>query len=134
MRTMDRDFAGATMTLLESLKDAGYDVETPVTGSVIVDGVEIDRVTWDKLCTSWDGTDEGLEVIEGAIEDIEPLPIAYDVTGDGSAAKLVCADCGGPDSGEPVHRGERWGLTDARSTRCIRCGRDLSESLNLVHP
>lgn len=58
----DRDAATATERLLAALRRA-YKVETPVTGSVIVDGREITSQEWDQMAMAWDGTADGLEAL-----------------------------------------------------------------------
>jgi hypothetical protein len=59
--TMDRNAAVGTAALLAALRAGGYDVQTPVTGSVIVDGQEIDSAAWDRMVMEWDGSADGLE-------------------------------------------------------------------------
>lgn len=59
-RTIDRAQAQATLSLLDALRLA-HEVETPVTGSVIVDGEEITSEAWDRMAMTWDGTPDGLE-------------------------------------------------------------------------
>lgn len=54
MRNIDRDFAAATMEIIAALREAGYTVETPVTGAVIVDGREFSSDEWDRVCASDD--------------------------------------------------------------------------------
>lgn len=61
----DRMFAKSTEELLQALISAGHKVETPVTGSVIVDGVLIPRNEWDRWSVDWDGD---LEWVEEQIE------------------------------------------------------------------
>ncbi len=51
----DRSFATATERLLRDLKAAGHTVETPVTGSVIVDGTEVSPEDWDRLAINYSG-------------------------------------------------------------------------------
>lgn len=62
----DSSFASATDRLLEALRNAGHTVETPVTGSVLMDGVEIPPAAWDRLAIEYDGDlDEILPLIRG---------------------------------------------------------------------
>jgi hypothetical protein len=56
----DRDAASATTDLLQALRDAGYEVATPVTGSVLVDGDEIASEEWDALAAAYDGDLEAI--------------------------------------------------------------------------
>ena len=61
MTTMDRNAAAGTTALIAALRAGGYDVQTPVTGSVIVDGDEISPAAWDRMVMEWDGSANGLE-------------------------------------------------------------------------
>jgi hypothetical protein len=45
----DRDFAHATSSLIDALREAGHEVETPVTGAVIVNEIEIPSDQWDAV-------------------------------------------------------------------------------------
>ncbi len=56
----DRSMGDATTDLLAALRSAGHTVETPVTGSVIVDGDEITSEEWDLLAVAYDGDLEAL--------------------------------------------------------------------------
>ena len=59
----DRRFAGAHQEAVKALEAAGYDVEQPVTGSVIIDGYEFGDDEWSKMLT-WDLEDILWEVAE----------------------------------------------------------------------
>lgn len=63
----DRRFAQATTDLLTALQEAGHEVRTPVTGAVIVDGVEIPPQRWDYLAAHWDGE------LDWVLEEIRSL-------------------------------------------------------------
>lgn len=60
MNAKDWGNARASDALIEALRAAGHTVETPVTGSVLVDGVEITPDAWERLIMAWDGTEDGL--------------------------------------------------------------------------
>jgi len=51
----------ASERLIAALRATGRTVETPVTGSVLVDGEEVSSEAWDRLVQAWDGTEDGLE-------------------------------------------------------------------------
>lgn len=55
MSSVDNFFASETEKAIAALTEAGHDVETPCTGSVIVDGAEITSDRWDALMVVWDG-------------------------------------------------------------------------------
>jgi uncharacterized protein (DUF2237 family) len=67
MRSYDRTFAQSTTNLLAALREAGHDVRTPVTGSVIVNGIEIPPNRWDYLAAHWDGD------LDWVMDEIENL-------------------------------------------------------------
>lgn len=65
MRPIDSSYdtriAGSITALLSALTEAGYAVETHVTGAVSVDGRLIDAQSFERLAMLWDGTGEGIE-------------------------------------------------------------------------
>lgn len=67
MRPIDSSYdtrMGDSITaLLSGLAEAGYAVETHVTGAVSIDGRLIDAHSFERLAMLWDGTDEGIEAL-----------------------------------------------------------------------
>lgn len=67
-RSYDQGFIAATERLLADLQAAGHQVETPVTGSVIINGVEVKPAEWDKLAVNYGGD---LEETLAALAELE---------------------------------------------------------------
>jgi len=65
----DRRFARATQELLVALRAAGCQVETPVTRSIIVEGLEISPNAWDRACT-WYADGESVRDILAALQEL----------------------------------------------------------------
>lgn len=54
----DKDFGQATSYLIREVTEAGHLVETPVTGAVIVDGIEIPSDQWDGVVSQFVADDD----------------------------------------------------------------------------
>ncbi|RJQ07547.1 MAG: hypothetical protein C4551_06480 [Bacillota bacterium] len=67
----DRDFAQATAVLLGALREGGYEVETPVTGSVIIGGIEVTSDKFDALAMQWARRE--FEEIDDLVEHIQQM-------------------------------------------------------------
>lgn len=67
----DRDMGAAVTTLIAALRQAGYQVNCPVTGAVIVDGILLTGDSFERIAVTYQGDLDDVEEILAVIRELD---------------------------------------------------------------